>query len=120
MIATRPASVTRCATWMCALVAALLVSCASAPPRSPEQVRADSVLTHRVYSVLDADKTYFYRHVNVRVENGVAHLSGYVWDIESIYHARELVARVPGVKGVVTNRLELEREGARGGGDSSY
>jgi BON domain-containing protein len=101
-----------------------LVACVSVPPKSPEQERTratasvraelgvtDEVLANAVYSDLNADPTYYFRHVDVRVDNGVAHLSGYVWSTDAIYRARTIARNVPGVTGVVTSQLELERNG---------
>jgi len=70
-----------------------------------------------IYRALDADPTYYYKHVDVRVDNGVADLSGYVWGPEAIYRARQIAGSVPGVSTVVTSDLELERAG-RGNGRS--
>ena len=101
-----------------------LAACVSVPPKSPEQERAgaaasvraelgvtDEVLANAVYSDLNADPKYYFRHVDVRVDNGVAHLSGYVWSTDAIYRARTIARNVPGVTGVVTSQLELERNG---------
>jgi osmotically-inducible protein OsmY len=101
-----------------------LVACVSVPPKSPEQARADAaasvraelgvtdeVLANAVYSDLNADPKYYFRHVDVRVDNGVAQLSGYVWSTDAIYRARTIARNVPGVTGVVTSQLELERNG---------
>ncbi len=102
-----------------------MVSCSTVPPRPPvpsaaesaraEQGATDEVLANTIYSALNADPTYYYRHVDVRVDNGVAHLSGYVWSAEAIYRARTITSQVPGVTGVVTNQLELERNGRNNG-----
>ena len=101
-----------------------LAACVSVPPKSPEQERPDAaasvraelgvtdeVLANAVYSDLNADPKYYFRHVDVRVDNGVAHLSGYVWSTDAIYRARTIARNVPGVTGVVTSQLELERNG---------
>jgi osmotically-inducible protein OsmY len=94
-----------------AVVIVLLSACTTAPPRSAEQIRADESLAEHVYAALDADPIYFYRHVDVRVDEGVTDLSGYVWSTDAIYRARQIARQVPGVKRVVTNNLELERAG---------
>jgi len=100
--------------------ATLAASCATAPPQATvpaaTSVRAelgatDEVLATAVYSDLNADPKYYFRHVDVRVDNGVAHLSGYVWSTDAIYRARTIARNVPGVTGVVTSQLELERNG---------
>jgi osmotically-inducible protein OsmY len=95
--------------------AVLVVSCSTTPPRSSAQTRADEVLADRVYAALNADPVYFFRHVDVSVDNGVADLSGYVWTTDALYRARQVARAVPGVTQVITNRLELEREGRDNG-----
>ena len=102
-------------------VATLTVSCASAPPRPREPTAAESmrselgatdeILANTVYSELNANPVYYFRHVDVQVDNGVAHLSGYVWSADAIYEARKIAMNVPGVTGVTTSQLELERNG---------
>lgn len=104
--------------------AALAASCASAPPQAPAAAAASAasaelvpndVLANSVYSRLNASPLYYYRHVNVAVDGGIAYLTGYVWSTEAIYEARRIAASVPGVRAVVTTQLELERNG-RGNG----
>jgi hypothetical protein len=113
--------------WPLALiaVATLTVSCASAPPKPTTPAAAqsmrsefgatDEVLENIVYSELNADPLYYFRHVDVRVDNGVAHLSGYVWSADAIYQARKIARNVPGVTGVSTSQLQLERNGRDSG-----
>ncbi len=98
-----------------AAAAILAAGCVTAPARSPAQVAGDRAVADSVYAALDADPTYFYRHVDVRVEAGVADLSGYVWSTNAIYRAREIARQVSGVTRVVTSHLELEREGRASG-----
>lgn len=117
---TKPSSAIR---WSVALlaVATLTMSCASAPPQSPvptaaESMRSelgatDEILANAVYSELNASPSYYFRHVDVRVDNGVADLSGYVWSTDAIYAARKIAGNVPGITGVRTNQLQLERNG---------
>jgi BON domain len=80
-----------------------------------EQENPDQLTADRVYAALNADPIYFFRHVDVEVDDGVADLSGYVWTTDAIYRARRIARTVPGVTRVVTSHLELERE-ARGPG----
>ena len=117
--------------WPLALiaVATLTVSCASAPPTptvppAAQSMRSelgatDEILANTVYSELNADPIYYFRHVDVQVDNGVAHLSGFVWSADAIYQARKIALKVPGVTGVSTNHLELERNGRSGGSGPS-
>lgn len=98
--------------------AGLLVACASSPPKSSEQERADAATAERVLAALEADPIYYFRDVEVSVDYGVAQLSGYVWTTDALYAAQGIARRVPGVTGV-KDTLELERQGNRGGGDGA-
>jgi osmotically-inducible protein OsmY len=91
-----------------------MASCAAAPPAA-EPSSSDEALANSVYAKLNANPTYYFRHVDVRLENGVAHLSGYVWSTDALYAAQRIARSVPGVTGVVTNQLELERNGRNSG-----
>jgi osmotically-inducible protein OsmY len=96
----------------------LAVGCSSAPPKSPEQERADAATAARVDAALDANPIYYFRDVEVSVDNGVARLSGYVWTTDALYHAQQIARGVTGVTHV-RNEMELERQGNRGGGDGT-
>ncbi|MDE2138517.1 MAG: BON domain-containing protein [Gammaproteobacteria bacterium] len=89
----------------------LLNACATGAPHPASADGADQALANRIYTALNADPWYFYRHVDVRVDDGVADLSGYVWSADAVYQARRIAAATPGVRRVVTSRLELERNG---------
>jgi osmotically-inducible protein OsmY len=91
----------------------LIVGCATFAPKSAEQAQSDEITAQRVYAALNADPTYYFRHVDVRVDRGVAYLGGYIWSTQAIYRARRIAAAVPGVDHVV-NAMELERQGTRG------
>jgi osmotically-inducible protein OsmY len=115
-------TVHRALTLIIAMV--LAASCAAAPPESaaspggesPAKQTADDLLASAIYSALNADPIYYFRHVNVQVHDGVAHLSGYVWSTDAIYRARAIAAHTKGVTRVVSNQLELERNGRGTGG----
>jgi hypothetical protein len=85
---------------------------ASAPPTAqPSQGVADTsdeALAQAVRAGLDADPNHFYRHVDVRVDNGVATLSGFVNSSQAINRARRIASTVPGVTRVVTSNLTLQ------------
>ena len=84
---------------------------ATPPTGQPAQDVAgtsDEALTKAIYSALNADPHHFFRHVTVRVDNGVATLSGFVHSSSSIYRARTIASNVPGVSRVVTSNLTLE------------
>ena len=77
-------------------------------PVLPETViQADRITTELVCDALAGDPIHYFRHVDVSVRDGVATLSGYVWEPQEIYHAREITARVRGVVRV-NNQMELE------------
>ena len=97
-------------TYTCAAI--LAAACAADPPRTLEQQQSDMNAMKEFYSRLESDQNYYYPHVTIRVENGVAHLSGYVWNAQALYHAKDVANRVPGITSVV-DTLEVERDGLR-------
>ena len=107
-----------CASTVLAAGFLLAVACSTAPPKSPEQARADAATSERIYAALEANPIYYLRDVEVSVDDGVALLSGYVWTTDALYHAQQITRGVPGVTRV-RSQMELERQGNRGGGDGS-
>lgn len=107
---------------MQAYFAALLLSvyCCSACPQdaappagdAAQEVSgsSDEALTKAIYSALNADPNYYFRHVSVSVDKGVARLSGYVDTSAAIYRARTIAGKVPGVTRVVTNHLKIDTQ----------
>ena len=84
---------------------------AAPPTGQPARAAADTsdeALTRAIRSGLDADPHHFFRHVNVRVDNGVATLSGFVHSSSSIFRARTIATNTPGVTRDVTSNLTLE------------
>ena len=81
---------------------------ATGQPAQEAAATSDEALTKSIRSALDADPNHYFRHVNVRVDNGVATLSGFVHSSSSIYRARTIASKVPGVTHVVTSNLTLE------------
>jgi len=84
---------------------------ATPPAGQPAQKVAgtsDEAITNAIYSALNADPNHFFRHVTVRVDSGVATLSGFVHSSSSIYRARTIASNVPGVTSVRTSNLTLE------------
>ncbi len=59
-------------------------------------------------TALKADPNLYARHINVRADNGVVTLGGYVWTPEEMSAAVPITERVPGVTKVV-NRMEVDR-----------
>lgn len=94
-----------------------LSGCTTLAPRTPLESQADRALADRIYSELNADPLYYYRHVDVHVDGGVALLSGYIWSVDALNRAKQIAAGVPGVYSVV-DQMELERNTDRGGGHS--
>jgi osmotically-inducible protein OsmY len=101
-----------------AATAAAIAACSSLPPKTAEQERADAATAERISAALENNPIYYFRDVEVSVDYGVAELSGYVWTTDALYRAQEITRSVPGVSGV-RDKLQLEREGNRGGGDGS-
>jgi BON domain len=111
-------AVNRCALSAAVATLVLAVACATAPTSPtavPAETTGDLATANRIYAALNADPIFFFRHVDVRVDDGVASLSGYVWSTDAIYRARQIAKGVPGVRTVVTSDLELEREGRTNG-----
>jgi osmotically-inducible protein OsmY len=99
------------------IVALAMASCSTLPPtRSPQERAADRVTAGRVSVALYSDPYYYFEHVDVRVDDGVAILTGYVWSPDALIRARQITRRVPGVTRVVTNDLEQELDGRGSGG----
>jgi osmotically-inducible protein OsmY len=83
---------------------------ATGQPQQAAPSTSDEGLTQAVSSALDADPNYYYRHVNVRVDKGVAKLSGYVDSSAAIYRARSIASKVSGVTRVETNHLKIDTQ----------
>jgi osmotically-inducible protein OsmY len=91
-------------------VAAGSIGCSMMSHRTPAQREADREIAADVSSALNANPHIYARHIDVRAENGVVHLGGYVWSDRDLYEAKQIAAGVPGVKGVVDD-MQLERGG---------
>ncbi len=87
-----------------------LAACASGPPKSESQLAEDRAVAERVEAALSADKTLFSKHISASADNGVVHLTGYVWEPSDFDEATFIASGVPGVTKVV-NDLELNRNG---------
>jgi len=57
--------------------------------KSAEQTRADAAAAERVHAALNDAPNYYFRDVDVRVDSGVASLSGYVWTTPALYTAQK-------------------------------
>jgi hypothetical protein len=95
------------------LAAALLVGltgCVLTAPRTEAQKQADKELADRVDKALHEDRLLYANHITVHVNNGVAELSGYVWEAPDLTEAERVAGGVEGVSSVVDD-LELQRNG---------
>ena len=95
----------------------IATACVNAPPRSDAQKQADRETAGRVQAALDADESLYAKHITVRADAGVIHLSGYVWDTGDLDEAATIASLVVGVNKVV-NDLELQRNGIDNSGVS--
>jgi osmotically-inducible protein OsmY len=95
------------------IIAALAAASCAAMPRSPEQAAVDRATAHRILVALNSEPYYYFQHVDVRVDDGVANLSGYVWTPEALVRAQQITRRVPGVTRVVSTDLDQELAGRR-------
>ena len=98
----------------CAAVAVAVafgvVACATHSAKTEAERQVDRETAGRVQAALDADQQLYARHIIVRADNGVVHLSGFVWEPPDLVEAKRVAALVPGVFQVV-NDLELQRNG---------
>ena len=79
-------------------------------PAQDAAAPTDDALTKAVSAALEADPHYYFRHVTVRVEKGVAKLSGYVDSGATIQRARTVAGKVPGITRVETNHLKVDAQ----------
>jgi osmotically-inducible protein OsmY len=97
------------------LIACGVIACSTMPRRTAEQRVADADTASRVQAALLADPEIYARHIDVRVDGGVVHLGGYVWEAEDFRTARRDASSVPGANTVITE-MELVRGGLAGTG----
>jgi osmotically-inducible protein OsmY len=95
------------------LVAYGVAACSTSAPRTTAERAADADVADRVQAALLADPDIYARHIDVKVDRGVVHLGGYVWEPDDFQTARRDAASVPGVKTVVA-QMELMRGGLSG------
>jgi len=98
-----------------AAVLCSLVACATG--RTDAQRQADSETVARVQSALNTDSLLYAKHIFVRADGGVVHLSGFVWDPPDLLEAVQVAESVQGVSKVV-NDLELQLNGVDDSGVS--
>ena len=95
------------------VLACALIACSTTPRRTAAQRVADADTADRVQAALLADPNIYARHIDVRVDRGVVHLGGYVWEATDFGVARRDAASVPGAIAVVSE-MELVRGGLAG------
>jgi len=87
-----------------------VAACASGPPKTDAQRQADRETAERVEAALNSDQGLYAKHITVQADNGVVHLTGYVWETSDLQTATIIAEGVEGVTAVVNN-LELNRNG---------
>lgn len=95
-------------TGLAVALAFAAAACVMEPPKTAAEREADKDLVDRVEASLKADPGLYARHVNLRADNGVVTMSGYVWTSEELVKAKQDAEGVPGVVKVV-NRVEIDR-----------
>ena len=73
---------------------------------------ADSTITQRVQSAIAQDRDLANLHIEVRTQDGLVNLTGFVRSLEDIARAGELVRAVRGVSGV-RNGLQVANRPSR-------
>jgi BON domain len=101
----------RSCLWVIPVVIASLCACATRQPPT----EADRSLAARVAVALDDDPNLYARHVDVYADDGVIHLTGFVFSPNELLYAKHDARSVPGVRGVA-DELELMRGGVNGTG----
>jgi hypothetical protein len=91
-----------------------VAACASGPHKTDAQLQADKETADRVETALNANKSLYAKHIFVHADNGVVHLTGYVWESADLAYATTIAEGVAGVTRVV-NDLELNRNGNENG-----
>jgi osmotically-inducible protein OsmY len=97
------------------VLACAVIACSTTPPRTAAQRVADADTADRVQAALLADPDIYARHIDVRVDRGVVHLGGYVWEAADFRIAQRDAASVPGANAVISE-MELVRGGLAGTG----
>jgi osmotically-inducible protein OsmY len=95
-------------TLLAAALSCAAFACVMQPPKTAAEREADRDLSDRVEASLKADPGLYSRHINLRADNGVVTLGGYVWTPEEMVKAKQDAELVAGVVKVV-NRMEVDR-----------
>jgi osmotically-inducible protein OsmY len=86
----------------------LTAACAEGPPRTPDEIQADTALSARLHAALGADTVFYFAHVDIAADRGVVTLTGYVQTHEAKFQARRL-AKAAGATRVI-DLVKLDRE----------
>ncbi|MBV8403224.1 MAG: BON domain-containing protein [Gammaproteobacteria bacterium] len=89
------------------------LSAASIHPSDAPQNAGDARVTQALNQRLNADPKHFFRHVNVSVQDGVAHLSGFVASADALNRAKTIASETPGVSRVV-DEMKVMHNGNNG------
>ncbi|MHB8354160.1 MAG: BON domain-containing protein, partial [Burkholderiales bacterium] len=79
------------------VMAVLIASCATRPPRTATELESDQQLEDAVTKQLARDPNLYARHIDVNAYRGVVTLSGFVFETTEPFEAAQVAARVPGV-----------------------
>jgi osmotically-inducible protein OsmY len=93
------------------MVLYLSVACATTAPR-PSGQPADAMTTQRVRAALAADPILAGRQIEVSVQNGVVHLSGFVESTHDLLVVQADAKSVRGVMSVDEEQLAIVRGGS--------
>ena len=97
------------------LLAVLLVAGTFAAGRSQaqdKQLIADSAITQQVQNAIAQDRVLANLHIEVRTQDGMVNLTGFVRSLEDIARAGDLARAVRGVSGV-KNGLQVANRPSR-------
>ncbi len=104
---------------VCAVLASAIVLAADPPGSAASNSTPDSTYTrnqtpndartaHDIDARLKADQYHLFRHVTVSVQDGVAHLSGFVYSNDALAKAKQIAGDTPGVTRV-EDKVTLKR-----------
>jgi osmotically-inducible protein OsmY len=91
-----------------ALAAPLLLAAAAFAPIAVAGSQEDAAAESKIKSALTAEPNYYFKHVDVTVKDGVAHLRGSVGTADAMARAKQIARDAPGVTRV-ENDMKVER-----------
>lgn len=95
------------------LAAPLLLAAAAFAPTAIAGSQEDATAESKIRTALNAEPNYYFKHVDVTVKDGVAHLRGKVGTADAMARAKQIARDAPGVTSV-ENDVKVERAGEHG------